>query len=207
MGAQLIQNRISQRKCGTDMVVRGVVATELNSLKNLGLSLFSKTGQFRETVLFAGLFQRLDRVDAQFFMDCLDLLRAKPGDVQHRDQPLRDRCLEVVVIRQLPGGGQFRDLLGQRAADALYLAQAFLLDQHFQRLGQPLQRACPILVGASLERVFPLQLKEYPNLLENVRNFVLLHPAIKSPTPTLGQAELHTAWSPRSVHSGLIANF
>ena len=61
------------------------------------------------------------------------------------------------------------------SVDALDVTQAFLLDELGQRLGEALESARAVLVGARLERVLTLQLEEHPDLLEDVRNLVLLH--------------------------------
>ena len=65
----------------------------------------------RDLAVLAGLLQLLDALDSQLVVQDLDLLGAKPGDVEHRHQPGRGRGLQLLVIRQLAGRDQLGDLL------------------------------------------------------------------------------------------------
>ncbi len=47
----------------------------------------------------AGGFEFLDRIDAQLFVERLDLLGAEPGDVQHLDQARAGRTPSVLRSR------------------------------------------------------------------------------------------------------------
>ena len=177
MGAELLKDGFGKVEGGANVVVRGVVAAELNTLEDFRLGLFAEAGQLGELAVFACLLECLDGLDAKFAVNGLDLFRPQAGDVEHGDEAVGDRGLELVVIGEAAGGGQLGDLLSQRLADALDVAQAFLLDELGQRLGEALESARAVLVGARLERVLTLQLEEHPDLLEDVRNLILLHRA------------------------------
>lgn len=180
--AELLEDRIGEVEGGADVMVRGVVSAELDAFEDFRLGLFAEAGQLGEAALLAGLLECLDGLDAKFAVNGLYLFRPQPRDVEHGDESVGDRSLEVVVVGEAAGGDQLGDFVGQGLADALDVAQALLLDELVQRLGETLEGAGAVLVGTSLERVLALQLEKHPNLLEDVRDLVLLHAAIQSRT-------------------------
>ena len=83
----------------------------------------------------------LDGFDAQLVVQRLDLLRAEAGDARASPPARRDGGLQFLVIRQLPGGDEFGDLLLERLADAFDFAEPLFGDEFVQRFVQALQ-AC-----------------------------------------------------------------
>ena len=129
MDTELLEDGFGKVEGGTDVVVRGVVAAEFNAFKDFRLGLFAEAGQFGELAVFACLLECLNSLDAEFAVNGFDFFRPQAGDVEHGDKAVGDRGLELVVIGEVAGGRQLGDLLSQRLADALDIAQAILLDE------------------------------------------------------------------------------
>ena len=91
------------------------------------------------------------------------------------------RVARAEPLEQLGRAGpvEVRDLPRERVADPLHLEEPARADERAEVLGEPLDRARAVLVGAHLEGVLALQLEQRPNLPQRPRHAELVeHPAV-----------------------------
>ena len=98
VGPEHLQDRFGHHQRVAQQVARGVSTSKGDALQNLGLRLLAEALEASDFALLAGRFEGLDGVHAQVIVQGFDLLRAKPGDLQHGRQPRWHGSLELVVI-------------------------------------------------------------------------------------------------------------
>ena len=108
-------------------------------------------------------------------MHRFDLLGAQAGDLQHLDQAGRDRGLQVIVVGQFAGADEVGDLFLYAFADAFDFGEAIFGDEFLEGLGEPLEGARGIFVGAGLEWVLALELEQPADFNQNLRHPVFVH--------------------------------
>src|ERR1035441_4523262 len=94
MGTQHLDARLRVLESVAQEVARGVGAAAADAFENVGLRLLPKPLQAGDLAVFARLLKLLDRFEAEFVVQGLDLLWPQPGDVEHRHQPRWDRRLQ-----------------------------------------------------------------------------------------------------------------
>src|SRR6266705_3218185 len=72
-----------------DEVPGSVSALAIDAIANVGLGLFSETFECGDPAFLACLFELLNGLDPQFFMDHFYFFRAEPRDFEHSHQPGR----------------------------------------------------------------------------------------------------------------------
>ena len=177
MLAEAFQNGRRDGERLVQMVLAGELALEGDAFENLRLRLLAEAIEHSDLARLARGFERLDGVHAQLVVELLDLLRPEAGDAEHLDEAGRDGGFQLVVVGEVPGGDELGDLVHEGIAEALEFAEALLGDEFLQRLGQALQRACGVLVGAGLEGVLALEFEEGANLGEHGGDLLFVHAA------------------------------
>ena len=175
MGTQRFEQRLGLLESVAQEVARGVGAAAADAFENIGLRLLPKPLQAGDLAVFARLLKLLDRFEAEFVVQGLDLLWPQPGDVEHRHQPRWDRGFQVLVILQAAGGDEFGDLLLERIADAFDVAHALFGNHFIQRLAQGLNGAGGVLIRAGLERILSLQLQQRRDVDQHFGYVILVH--------------------------------
>ena len=170
VSAQIREQLLGQHRHHIDAEATRMLAVILDRLQQLRLGLLPESRQLRRFPLLADPLQILHRGDPQLVMERLDLFGSQALQFKQFENPLGEGALQLLVIVQFSGGHQFRDLLGDRLADPLDLAETPLVDQGLDRLTQGLQRPGGVRVSPDLEGVLPLQLKQLGNMLQDFSN-------------------------------------
>jgi hypothetical protein len=157
------------------MVPRCVSPLESDALQNLALRLLAEPVEVRDFAGLASRFQLLDGLDAKLLVERPGLLRSHAGDLQHLDQSGGHRGFDLLVVFQAARRDEFGHLFLDALADAGDLSQSIFRDHLLQRLGEVLQRAGRVRVGAGFERVLALQLQQRADLDEQFRDFAFVH--------------------------------
>ncbi len=133
------------------------------------LGLGAEPRQRYQAVLAAGVLQLAHRIDAQLFVELQRLLRPQAGNLHQLEQHGRHRCLQLVVIRQSPGGEKFADLLADGLADALGSVHPAAGHELRQVAVKLLQNPCRRLVRPDFERIVPLERQQHGDIGKNQR--------------------------------------
>src|SRR5207248_3077766 len=93
----------------------------------------------------------------------------------HRDDAFGNLLAELVVQAELPGLDELGDLLLHRLADAGDLAELSVAAELRQVDGQAFDRARGIVIGADLEGILVLELKELADGVEDLGDLPVIH--------------------------------
>ena len=175
MLAEAFENGLCDGEGFVEVVLAGELALEGDAFENLRLRLFTEAVEHSDLAGFARGFEGFDGVHAEFVVELLHLLWTERGDAEHLDEAGRDGGFQLVVVGELAGGDELGDLVHERVAEALEFAEALLGDEFLQWLGQALQRACGVVVGAGLEGVLALEFQQRANLGEHGGDLLFIH--------------------------------
>jgi hypothetical protein len=145
------------------------------AFENSGLRLGAEAGELGDLAGAAGALEVGRRADAELLMQHTNALRPEAADAEEIEQPRRILAPELVVQRQASGVDDLGDRLHEPGADAGELRQTLLLQQVLGLLGESLERARRVLVGAHAEGVGALELEQRRGLLEDANEGVAAH--------------------------------
>ena len=134
-----------------------------------------KPGSAGQAVLPAGVLQFAQAGNVQFVNQHPGLLGAQSRHPEQFQEPRRGLVPELPVEGRFPPGEQFADDPGQGFADALDVGQFTRAPGRVQVPREGEHRPGPGLIGPHLERVFPGQLQEESDLLQDGRHLFLIH--------------------------------
>lgn len=127
----------------------------LDALEDVLLGLGAEALQVQQAVLLAGVLELAQVVQVELLVEDLGLLGAEAGDLQELEDARRDRAAQLQQIGALPLLHHLGDFFREARADALDILDLAGGDQVGWVLGQTLQDAGGVLVGADLEGVSP----------------------------------------------------
>ena len=114
-------------------------------------------------------------MDFQGIPEDFDFFRAEALDVEKREDVGRKFLAEVVVIVEAAVSGEFGNFFACGLADAVNCREPLLRDQGLKRLGEGLQRAGGVGVGADFEGILAFQLEQAGDVFEDIGDFVFVH--------------------------------
>ena len=123
----------------------------------------------------AGGIQFGNAADPKFLVESFDLFRAEPADREQLKNARWERGFELVVISEFAGSDELGDLLGHGLPDALDLIEFAPGDRSVEVTRVSFNGAGGGLIGANLERVFALEVKQLGDAFERAGDDFLGH--------------------------------
>ncbi len=173
--AQADENRLRDGGSFVPAVTLAVGDAVLDAFENLILRLGAEALELGDRAGFANLLQLRKIFDREQRPKSTHLLRSEARDLHHFQQARRDGSLELLMEGQDAVATKRGNLIDQSFAQAGDVRELASVDEFAEVLGHVLQDAGSGGVGADLERIFPGQLHERGDLVEDGGDVILFH--------------------------------
>ena len=193
MAAQQLDDAKRLARHVAQAVKGGVTLALLDVGEQVGRGLLAEAGQTGDAAIAAGRFQLGEAADLQLVIQGLDLLRAQTVDREQFEDARWEAGFQFVEVSEVPGLDQFGDLLGGGFADAFDLAKFTLGGGGFEVARVGFDGAGGGLVGAYLERIFPLEIEQLGDPFERMGDSFLGHGFLLSRGWETGKADCQRA--------------
>src|SRR2546422_11336458 len=115
-------------------MARRIGSAAIDSFANVLSGFFAEAFEVGDPAVLAGLFELLDRFNAEFIVQRLDFFRTYTWDFEHGDQAGRRGSPQFLVIRQLAGGAEVADFFPDGFADSFDFGQPLFGNDFVQLL-------------------------------------------------------------------------